>query len=88
MDEVKNIFDAFCGGGTTGVAALRLDRGFIGIEIDEKAIATTAERLSKVECDFQPITFSQPLMRRRMDNVDALAQQSLNMEGRNNGTQI
>jgi hypothetical protein len=47
------ILDPFCGGGTTGVAALRLGRQFIGIDIDEKAIATTAERLSKVECDAQ-----------------------------------
>jgi hypothetical protein len=45
------ILDPFCGGGTTGVAALRLGRQFIGIDIDERAIATTAERLSKVECE-------------------------------------
>ena len=42
------ILDPFCGGGTTGVAVLRLGRRFIGIDIDERAIATTAERLSKV----------------------------------------
>ena len=47
----QTILDPFCGGGTTGVAALRLGRQFIGIDIDEKAIATTAERLSKIECD-------------------------------------
>ena len=43
------ILDPFCGGGTTDVAALRLGRQFIGIDIDEKAIATTAERLAKEE---------------------------------------
>jgi 16S rRNA G966 N2-methylase RsmD len=43
------ILDPFCGGGTTGVAALRLGRQFIGIDIDQKAIAITAERLSKEE---------------------------------------
>jgi 16S rRNA G966 N2-methylase RsmD len=43
------ILDPFCGGGTTGVAALRLGRQFIGIDIDQKAIAITAERLSKIK---------------------------------------
>jgi 16S rRNA G966 N2-methylase RsmD len=39
------ILDPFCGGGTTGVAALRLQRMFIGVDIDQTAIAQTASRL-------------------------------------------
>lgn len=39
------IADPFCGGGTTGVAALRLGRRFIGIELDEKHAQTSRERL-------------------------------------------
>ena len=45
------ILDPFCGGGTTGVAALRLGRQFIGIDIDEKCIAQTADRLNDVHAD-------------------------------------
>jgi hypothetical protein len=41
----QTILDPFCGGGTTGVAALRLGRQFVGIDIDEKCIAQTAYRL-------------------------------------------
>ena len=54
------ILDPFCGGGTTGVAVLRLGRQFSGIDIDEKSIAVTAERLKQIEhkahqsASFQP----------------------------------
>jgi 16S rRNA G966 N2-methylase RsmD len=39
------ILDPFCGGGSTGVAALRLGRQFIGLDIDKKCIEQTAARL-------------------------------------------
>jgi DNA methylase len=39
------ILDPCCGGGATGEAALRTNRLFIGSDIDENAIATTARRL-------------------------------------------
>jgi DNA modification methylase len=42
------VLDPFCGGGTTGVAALRSGRQFIGIDIDEKCIAQTAARLNNI----------------------------------------
>jgi 16S rRNA G966 N2-methylase RsmD len=45
------ILDPFCGGGTTGVAALRLERQFIGLDIDEKCIAQTAARLRAADGD-------------------------------------
>lgn len=39
------ILDPFCGSGTTGVAALVLNRRFIGIDIEESNIAATKSRL-------------------------------------------
>jgi len=47
----QTILDPFCGGGTTGVAALRLGRQFIGIDIDEKSVAQTAARLNDLNSD-------------------------------------
>lgn len=41
------ILDPFMGSGTTGVAALRLGRKFIGIEIDEKYFQIACERIQK-----------------------------------------
>jgi site-specific DNA-methyltransferase (adenine-specific) len=44
--DVKDLVcDPFCGGGTTGVVALRMKRNFIGIDIDAKAIETTRQRI-------------------------------------------
>ena len=40
------VVDPFCGSGTTGVAAVRLGRLFIGVDSDASAIATSAERLA------------------------------------------
>jgi len=44
-DPDELILDAFAGSGTTGVACLRLDRRFIGIEKDPKYAAVARERL-------------------------------------------
>jgi hypothetical protein len=41
------VCDPFVGGGTTGVAAIQLDRFFIGADIEKKHVETTAERLSQ-----------------------------------------
>lgn len=43
------IADPFAGSGTTGVAALRLGRRFVGCEIDEANFATACERLRAEE---------------------------------------
>lgn len=43
------ILDPFLGGGTTGVAALRLGRRFVGIDIDATAIETTRLRLAEIQ---------------------------------------
>lgn len=46
-DEI--VLDPFCGGGTTGVACLRLGRRFIGVELDAKYAALSTERLRAEE---------------------------------------
>lgn len=43
------ILDPFCGSGTTGVAALRLGRTFIGIEKDEQYAQVARDRLAAEE---------------------------------------
>lgn len=43
----KLILDPFMGSGTTGVAAARLDRQFIGIEIDENYFKIARDRIQK-----------------------------------------
>ena len=42
------VVDPFCGSGSTGVAALRLGRRFIGVERDPRYIAIAEERLAGV----------------------------------------
>ena len=42
------ILDPFVGGGPTAVAALELGRRFIGIDVDEQAIRTTATRIAEL----------------------------------------
>lgn len=44
----ETICDPFCGGGTTGVVAVRMNRLFIGIDSDGEAVATTLRRLTEV----------------------------------------
>ena len=43
----ETICDPFCGGGTTGVVAVRMNRLFVGIDKDEEAVATTLRRLTE-----------------------------------------
>jgi len=43
------ILDPFCGGGTTGVAAVSLGRKFLGFDMDPQAVATTLGRLTGVQ---------------------------------------
>lgn len=44
-EEGDTIFDPFMGSGTTGVAAVRKGRRFIGVEIDEKYFEVACERI-------------------------------------------
>lgn len=44
----QTVCDPFCGVGTTGVSALKLNRRFIGVELDENYFVTATDRLHKV----------------------------------------
>jgi site-specific DNA-methyltransferase (adenine-specific) len=46
-DEGDTILDPFMGSGTTGVAALRLNRNFIGIELDENYFKIAEKRITQ-----------------------------------------
>ena len=41
------VLDPFLGGGTTGIAALKLDRRFVGVDVDAECIVTTKARIAK-----------------------------------------
>jgi site-specific DNA-methyltransferase (adenine-specific) len=43
----QTICDPFCGGGTVGVVAVRMNRLFVGIDSDAEAVATTLKRLTE-----------------------------------------
>jgi len=45
--EPQVILDPFMGSGTTGVACKRLNRNFIGIELDEKYFNIAKERIGE-----------------------------------------
>ena len=47
--EGNLVLDPFMGSGTTGEAALKLNRRFIGIEVDKKHYSRTKQRLSKLK---------------------------------------
>lgn len=49
-NENDVILDPFCGSGSTGVAALQLNRKFIGIELDSSFYSIAKKRLDKQEC--------------------------------------
>ena len=48
--ENDAVFDGFMGSGSTGVACKKLNRNFIGIEIDEKYFKIAEERINNVPC--------------------------------------
>jgi site-specific DNA-methyltransferase (adenine-specific) len=51
------ILDPYCGSGTTGVAALKLGRSFVGCEIDPEHFETACRRL--LEAQRQPTLFGE-----------------------------
>ena len=46
-DEGKTILDPFLGSGTTGVACVKTNRRFIGVEIDERYCEIAAKRIER-----------------------------------------
>jgi len=42
----QTVCDPFCGGGATGVAAVRLGRMFVGMDVDAHCVDVTAQRLA------------------------------------------
>ena len=49
VPEAKTILDPFMGSGTTGVACVKLDRNFIGMEIDPKYFEIAKRRITEEE---------------------------------------
>ena len=54
--EGNIILDPFMGSGTTGEAALNLNRRFIGIEVDKEHYSRTKQRLSKLRSDTRNVS--------------------------------
>jgi site-specific DNA-methyltransferase (adenine-specific) len=52
------VFDPFMGSGTTGVAAVKLKRGFVGIEIDQKYFDISCRRIA--DALTRPDLFAEP----------------------------
>jgi DNA modification methylase len=48
-DEGDIVLDAFCGTGTTAVTAARLGRRYVAIDVDEKYVRMTREKVAEVE---------------------------------------
>lgn len=52
--DCQTIFDPFMGAGSTGMAAVRAGRSFIGVEIEPDYFNAACERLAKVQCEQMP----------------------------------
>lgn len=61
IPEAKTILDPFMGSGTTGVACAKLDRKFIGIEIEPKYFDIACKRID--EAYKQPRLFKDPVQK-------------------------
>ncbi len=62
-EPADTVLDPFCGGGATGVAAVALNRLFIGSDIDADHLATTRQRLLRVVDEPSVIEGPSPMLR-------------------------
>jgi DNA modification methylase len=62
--ESETILDSFMGSGTTGIAALRLGRQFIGIEKDPDYFAIARDRLEREQANIESTLFYQTEQRK------------------------
>ncbi len=60
----ETVLDPFCGSGTTNVVALQLGRSSIGIDVNERSVRMTYERLMETACSL--FALEQPLTHHRV----------------------
>lgn len=69
-DEGETVLDPFMGSGTTGVAAAKLGRRFVGIEINAEHFETACRRVE--EAYRQPDLFVPPITAEQLSMIEAL----------------
>jgi site-specific DNA-methyltransferase (adenine-specific) len=56
-NEGDLVYDPFMGSGTTGVACVNTNRGFIGMELDDKYFEIAKERIEKAIAEKERMLF-------------------------------
>lgn len=69
-DKHETILDPFMGSGTTGVAAVKLGRRFIGIEIDRQYFDIAVDRISRAIEDSRTLWDDVPAAEQQMEIVE------------------
>jgi len=69
-NEQDIILDPFMGSGTTGVVAKRLNRNFIGIEIDETYYCIAQKRIENTQIENNLIQFLRKLTDKNSGQLD------------------
>ncbi len=63
--EKDSVLDPFMGSGTTGVVAKKLNRNFIGFEIDDRYFEISKKRIDKIEVSADLIVYLEDLTRKK-----------------------